>query len=191
MQPDNSRPAKDGGAREDRMSLKSKIAGIMMALMALSVPVVYADNGEVKPTDGLHQEGDWHHGQRADMTAQILNLSEDQQKQLKDSRQKQKDAMKSIFEQMKADREAFEAEIVKASPDMTKINSIQSQIKSLQSQMADNHLNKLLEIKKIMSSEQFAGYMALEKEEDMMKHEGHDKFVHKHGGDKQEEGDKD
>lgn len=177
------------------MLTKTKIAGLAVALMALSAPMVYADNGPATPTtggggdkDSWHQDGDWHHGQKGNMTAEILNLSEDQEKQLKDSRQKHKDAMKSMFGQMKADRESFDAEIVKAAPDMNKINDIQTQIKNLQSQMADNHLSSLLEIKKIMTPEQFAGWMALEKEEDMMKHEGHG---HKHWGDKQEEGDKD
>jgi Spy/CpxP family protein refolding chaperone len=169
------------------MLTKTKIAGLAVTLMALSAPMVYADNGG-GDKDSTHQDGDWHHGQKDNMTAQILNLSEDQQKQLKDSRQKRKDAMKSIFEQMKTNREAFESEIVKATPDMNKINDIQTQIKALQSQMVDNHLNSILEIKKIMTPEQFAGWMALEKEEDMMKHEGHG---HKHWGDKQEEGDRD
>ncbi len=80
----------------------------MVALMALSAPMVYADNGG----------GDWHHGQKDQMMAKVLNLTDDQQKQLKDSRQKQKDAMKSIFEQIQSNREAFDAEIVKAAPDM-------------------------------------------------------------------------
>jgi len=173
------------------MLSKVKIAGLMMVLTAFCMPSVYADNGDMKSAQGVHQDGDWHHAQRERMTAQILNLSEDQQKQLKESHEKQKEAMKSIAEQLMASKEAFDAEIVKATPDMNKINSIQSQIKAFLSQMADSRLNKLLEIKKIMSPEQFAGYMALEKEEDMMKHEGHDKFEHKHWGDKQDEGDKD
>ncbi len=163
---------------------KLKQLGLLMALMALSVPMVWADNGDVKSTSGgdpSHQGGDWHRGQEGHMMAQILNLSEDQQKQLKDLKQKQKEAMKSIFEQIKTNKETFEAEIVKATSDMNKINDTQTQIKTLQSQMVDSHLNYILAIKKIMTPEQFAGYMALEKEEDMMKHEGHDKFGHKYG----------
>ncbi len=158
------------------MLTKTKIAGLIVALMALTAPMVYADNG------------DRHHGQMEHMMTQVLNLSDDQVKQLKDNHQKQKDAMKSIFEQMKSSREAFDAEIVKAAPDMNKINAIQTQIKTLQGQMADNHLNMLLEIKKIMTPEQFAGYMALKKERELMMRDGHG---HKHWGDKQDEGDRD
>jgi len=132
------------------MLAKTKIAGLTIAVMVLSVPMVYADNGGMKSTGG----GDPSH------MAKILNLSEDQEKQLKDSRQKQIKAMKSIFEEIKSNREEFNAEIVKAAPDMNKIDDIQTQLKTIKSQMIDNHLISILEIKKILTPEQFAGYMA-------------------------------
>jgi len=178
------------------MLAKTKMLGLMLATAAVltSPMLVWADNGDVK--------ADLYHGQRDQMMTKILNLSADQEKQLKDSCQKQKEAKKSIVEQMKSNREAFNAEIVKATPDMNKINDIQTQLKTIQSQMVDNHLNTFLEIKKILTPEQFAGYMALEKEEKLMRHEGHDKFDHKdglgkdgeghkHWGDKSDEGDRD
>jgi len=145
----------------------------MVALMALSAPMVYADNGG-GDKDTWHQDGDRHQAKEEHMMAQVLNLSGTQEKQLKDIKQKQRDAKKSIFEQMKANREAFESEIVKATPDMSKINDLQTQIKTIQSQMADDHLSFILDIKKLLTPEQFAGYMALEKEEDLKKHEGHE-----------------
>ena len=167
------------------MLTKTRITGLMVALMALSAPVVFADTAP--------QKGGWHHGKEAHMMFKILNLTEDQEKQFKDLKQKQKEAMKTVFEQMKSNKEALEAEIAKATPDMTKINSIQAQIKAIQAQMVDAHLNSLLDIKKLMTPEQFAGYMALEKEEHMKKHMmmGHGKFgdMHKHWGDKKDEGD--
>lgn len=135
--------------------------------------------------------------------AKILNLSDDQVKQLKDGHQKQREAMKSLFVQIKSNREALNAEIVKATPDMSKVNDIETQLKTLQSQMVDNHLNSILGIKKILTPEQFAGYMALKKEKMLkMKMMGHDKSGHKCGfgkdrdghknwGDKQDEGDTD
>ncbi len=153
------------------MVTKTKIAGLVVALMALSAPAVWADTGTAP--DASQKDGGWHHGEHGRMMGKVLNLSADQEKQWKDSRQKQKEAMKSVFEQMKANREAFDAEIVKATPDMNKINDIQAQLKTIQGQMVDNHLNSILEVKKILTPEQFAGYMALEKEEDMMKHKGH------------------
>jgi Spy/CpxP family protein refolding chaperone len=49
--------------------------------------------------------------------------------------------------------------------------------------MVDSHLSSMMEIKKVLTPEQFAGYMALEKEKHMMKR--HDRREsHEHGGDK-------
>ena len=169
------------------MQAKTKIAGLVVALMALSVPMVYADNG-TEDKDSSHQAGDWHHGQKDHMMGKILNLSETQEKQLKDSREKQKDTMKGVFDQMKSNREAFDAEIAKAAPDMNKVNDIQAQLKTIQAQMADNHLNSILETKKILTPEQFTGYMALQKERRMMGREDHED---KHWGQKDNKKDKD
>jgi len=159
------------------MKTKTKILGLAVAIMALSAPMVYADAG-TGDKDSVHQDGDGHRPMHEHMTAKILNLSEDQEKQLKDLKQKQRDAKKTNMEQMKSNREAFEAEIIKATPDMGKINDLQSQIKTIQGQIVDAHLNNILDIKKLLTPEQFAGYMALEKEEDMMK-EFHHGFEHK------------
>jgi len=181
--------------------------GFLMAVMALSASIVWADSGDVKPVgsvDSSHKSGDWHHGKEGHLPsiAKILNLSDDQEKQLKDSRQKQKEAMKSIFEQLKSNREAFDTEIVKAALDMNKINDIQAQLKTIQSQMVDNHLNAILGIKKILTSEQFDGYMALKKERELMEHGKHHPWDHKgefernkdgqvHSADKGNKGDED
>jgi len=158
---------------------KTKMAGLVMAMMALSAPLVWADNGNGDKGAMHHQEGDWHHGDHDQMLAKILNLTDDQVKQLKDAKQKQKEAMKAVFEQMKANRQAFDAEIVKAATDMPKITDLQAQLKTIQSQMVDNHLNAILEIKKILTPEQFAGYRALEKAKKMMMHKGPHQFGHK------------
>ncbi len=171
------------------MLAKTKILGLMMATAALLIAprLVWADNAVVPVASP--QEGNWHQAHEEHMMVKILNLSEDQAKQLKDIKQKQRDAKKGIFEQMKANREAFEAEIVKSTADMSKINDLQAQLKAIQSQMVDNHLSFILDIKKLLTPEQFAGYMALEKAEDLMK-QGHRRFGHKDGCGKEGDGHK-
>ena len=163
------------------MSINSNLTGLMVAVMTLSASIVYADNAGSTPavTDPVKDKQECpvmkEHGmmKEHEMMAQVLNLTEDQQKQLKDVQQKQKEATKSTFEAIKTGREALDAEIVKATSDTAKITDLQNQLKAAQAQMADSRLNKLLAIKKIMTPEQFAGYMALEKEEKIMKHEHH------------------
>lgn len=160
------------------MISKTKMLGLMLATaVVFNAPMlVYADNAG-GDKDSWHQEGGWHHGQGEAMFAKVLNLNDDQVKQLKDNWKQQKETMKSVFEQMKSSREAFDAEIVKATPDMNKINAIQTQIKTIQSQLVDDRFNSILAIKKILTPEQFAGYMALKKEKQLKKHMmGHGKF---------------
>ena len=153
------------------MSAKLKIAGLMMVVVVSVAPMVYADNGmgNMGDKDG-HHDGAWHHGPMDHMMAKLLNLSDDQVKQLKALHETQKDAMKAVFEQMKTSKESLNDEIIKATPDMTKVNTIVTQLKALQSQMVDAHLNDLLAVKKILSPEQFVGYMTLAKERRMKMH---------------------
>jgi Spy/CpxP family protein refolding chaperone len=173
-------------SREVFMRQMTKIAGVMIGLAVLSAPLAHADDMDGGKKGG-HHDGDWreHHD---DMMAKVLGLNQDQVKQLKDLHEKQKASMKGTFEQIKSNREAFEAEIVKAAPDMNKINDLQTQLKTLQGQMADSHLNGLLEVKKIMSPEQFAGYEALRKAKAMMM--GRHKFSRHMDGGKKGDGEK-
>lgn len=116
-----------------------------------------------------------HRGKRDEAAAKILNLTEDQKQKLNDIRTKQKEGMKASFEQMKSNREALDQEIIKPSPDMNKINEMQNQLKTIQSQIVDAKLNSRLEIKKVLNHEQFAGFMALERERKFRMHDMHGK----------------
>jgi Spy/CpxP family protein refolding chaperone len=174
------------------MLSKTRIAGLITGLTLLSMPLVYADQG----TDGgqtppVH-EGHWqHHPDGMRMEAKILGLSEDQTKQLKALHKSDREAMKATFKQIKDNRDAFNAEIAKATPDMAKVTDLQNQLKTIQGQIADNQLNSLLTIKKVLTPEQFAGYIALKKERELkMMHKMHGKFGHEQGKDHQW-GDKD
>jgi len=157
---------------------------MLAAAVVLMGPVASYAEGEMgdmmKPSpagEPSHEGWKDHHAQEAKMMAQVLVLSEDQQKLLEDNHQKQQDAMKAAFEQMKTNKEALDAEIIKAVPDMKKVNDLQTQLKAIQSQMADDRFNSLLATKKILTPEQFAGYMALEKQEKLMRrHEGREQF---------------
>jgi len=171
------------------MSAKMKIAGLITGLMVLSMPLVYADQGPADQDAAQADHHDWHHGHDHDgmmMLKKVLNLSDDQVKQLKDLHKSDREAMKATFEQIKTNRASFEAEIAKAAPDMSKITDLQTQFKTIQGQMVDNRLNSLLAVKKVLTPEQFAGYMALMKEKkmEMMHKRIHGKFEHKDGWNK-------
>lgn len=164
---------------------------LVIAGLILLTPVVYANTGnqgnfgpgqsvvkvERPDTDrpAPQRFNHDHRGKRDDSAARILNLTEDQKQKLNDIRTKQKEGMKASFEQMKSNREALDQEIILSNPDMNKINELQNQLKTIQSQMVDNKLNSRLEIKKVLSHEQFAGFMALERERKFRMHDWHGK----------------
>lgn len=90
-----------------------------------------------------------------------LNLTPEQKKQLEDNKAKNREGMKATFEKMESYRESLKAELMKPELDMNKINDIQSQIKLLESQMTDSRLNSILEVRKIMTREQFEKFIEL------------------------------
>ncbi len=162
---------------------KTKMMGFLLTvILALSAPVVYADNGNggnlsggqsaVSDDQSSSWKGDhgWKHGQwgrhghyMKSRFIRQLNLTDDQKKQLKDIWHKQRETMKATFEQIKANREGLHKELLGPTTDMNKINALQAQWKTLQAQMADNRLNSTLEVKKILTPEQFGKYLEFQK----------------------------
>ena len=177
------------------MGKGTKIFSVMLACAVLGAPLMArADQGEA---NAWHQAGNGFEGHQIHLppVGKVLDLTDDQIKQLKDIHQKQREAMKDLFKQIKANRAALNTLIINPTLDMNKVNDIQTQFKALQSQMVDNYLNNLLAIKKVLTPDQFTGYVVLTKEREMMRHfgphEGFDRMqAHKHWGDKDNNTDK-
>ncbi len=150
------------------MVTKAKFTGLIMAAtLVISVPLVYADTGNsgnfnggqaAVSSEGHHgnQHG-WKHGREGQ--GFWGDLSDTQRQQLKDNMKKQHEAMKAGFEQVKTNREALAQELANPTPDMTKIGQIQTQLKALQAQRIDDELNSMLEVKKILTPEQYAKFL--------------------------------
>jgi len=145
--------------------MKTTVTSLILAL-GLTIPLLSYADAPMPAAGDAPQAMEEHHGMHdpMHMMGKILNLTPDQEKQLKDLWKTQHEAMKTTMESLKSNREAFEAEIVKANADMSKVSDLENQLKTLQGQMVDNHLNDLLAVKKVLTPEQFAGYMALKKE---------------------------
>jgi Spy/CpxP family protein refolding chaperone len=152
---------------------------LVIAGLILLTPMAYANPGNEdnfaagQAVGAGHPESDrpesrkslrHHKGKKDEAVAKILNLTDEQKKQLENIRTKQKEGMKTVFEQMKSNREALDQEIIRPAPDMNKINELQNQLKVTQAQMIDSKLNAKLEIKKVLNHEQFVGLMTLERE---------------------------
>ena len=142
---------------------KARIIGFLMiaVLVALSASVIYADNGN----GGNFGGGHWgrHVSYMKGKFCHKLNLTDAQKKQLKDIWHKQREAMKATFEQIKVNKEALTNELLQTTPDVNKINDLKSKIKAFGAQMLDNRINSNLEVKKILTAQQFAKYLELQK----------------------------
>jgi Spy/CpxP family protein refolding chaperone len=166
--------------------------------LALSAPLVYADNanggnvsgGQPAVSDdqsssgqGDHEWGHGHWGKHGDHQEGgfFKDLTDDQKKQLKDIWQKQKEAKKAAFEQIKADKEALTNELLQTTPDVNKINDLKSKLEALGAQMLDNRINSDLEVKKILTAEQFAQYLEFQKHKFGRFHKGNGDIMAKVG----------
>ena len=163
---------------------KAKIMGFLMtALLAFSAPLVYADNGNGGNVAGgqaaVADEHSSHH-----RGGFFKDLTDDQKKQLKDIWEKQKDAKKAAFEQIKADKDAITNELLQTTPDVNKINDLKSKLEALSVQMLDNRISTDLEVKKILTAEQFARYLEFQKHKFGRFHRGHGKHCRHHHGHK-------
>ena len=89
-----------------------------------------------------------------------LNLSQEQKKLLWENRKSRREEMKSLFGQMKEKREAIRAELQKDELNIGKITQINNELKILGAQMLDRRLEGILEVRKILTPEQFKKFMA-------------------------------
>lgn len=98
-----------------------------------------------------------------------LDLSPEQEKQLAAHRNKHREQGKEIYKNIKAKREEIKNELQKQELNMEKINKIHSELKSLRSKKADRRLEGILEVRKILTTEQFRKFCELKKDIHPMK----------------------
>lgn len=92
-----------------------------------------------------------------------LNLTPEQEKQLKAHRNKHREQLAGIRKRIRAKKEDFRNELQQKDLNMEIINRIHSELKSLRSKKADYRLEGILEVRKILNAEQFAKFCELKK----------------------------
>ncbi len=132
----------------------------------IAVPIVYAQHKPVMRGAVEHERME----KKIQEIYNRLNLSEDQKTQLEANKQKQNGQMKSFFAQMKTQRNAMHQELMKPDLDMNKVDSIQLQLKTLHSQMMDNRLNSILEVRRILTPDQFNKFISLMEKHRLKRH---------------------
>lgn len=89
-----------------------------------------------------------------------LNLTNEQKKLLEENRNKQRGQKKLLFEQMGEKTALIRQELQKDELNMDKIHQINTELKNLQAQILDERLEGILEVRKILTPEQFKKFIA-------------------------------
>ena len=90
-----------------------------------------------------------------------LNLNEEQQELLEAHKAKHREAMKVFHEAIKTKRGELKTELEKQELDMDQIRKLHSEMKELDAKMADHRLEGILEVREILTPEQFTEFMKL------------------------------
>ena len=116
-----------------------------------------------------------------------LNLNPEQQKQLEAHKKQRREQNVALFSDMKKKRDEIKSELQKPELNMNKINQLHTELKGLMGKIEDERLSGILEVRKILTAEQFAKFTQLmEKRRHGGKkwESGREKGIRKHGEEK-------
>ncbi len=98
-----------------------------------------------------------------------LDLTPEQEEQLKAHRKNHREQGREFRESLRAKKEAIRNELQKEELNMEKIYKIHNELKGLLSNKADHRLEGILEVRKILTAEQFRKFCELRKDMHPMK----------------------
>jgi len=129
----------------------------MVGMFGLMMPVVYAASSVPAPRQGkaLVEKKD----AKMQQFFKELKLTEEQKKLLNDNKNKHREQMKAIFQQKKDKMTLIREEIQKDELNMGKITQINNELKDLDSKMLDLMLQGILDVRRILTAEQFKKFM--------------------------------
>lgn len=90
-----------------------------------------------------------------------LNLTDGQKKLLDENKTRDKQMRKARWEKVRFVRDSLNKELMKPDLNMAKIQEIHAQYKVLQAKMADERLESMLSVRKILTPEQFEKFIKL------------------------------
>ncbi len=153
------------------------LAILTIAALSVSVPAGYA----ASPTPANGQKSSFL--QKMDTKRKQLydelGLNNEQRKLLEANKDKHREQTKALFSQIHQNMDLLRQELEKNELDMQAIYKTNNELKELQAQMFDNRLERILEVRKILTPEQFKKF-----EEKMNKRMSHFKNRDKYGKDR-------
>jgi len=141
---------------------KTQIIPWVLGVLLAAGAAVHAEGGDKKgmgPGGGGEMRGG-HFGK----FKKELGLSEEQAKKLKEHRQQHQEQGKVLRENARTAKEALRAELEKPNFSESTAKSPQARMKDAHDKLADHRLQGILDVRKILTPEQFAKFQELTKE---------------------------
>jgi Spy/CpxP family protein refolding chaperone len=131
------------------------ISGIMLSLLFVLTPQAFAE----KNYDKGYDKEDWE--EKVNKMHHELGLSDDQREALKSHKEEHREDMKALREQLSVKREALREEMQKDDFDAGRVRMINDEIKRLTNEMADHRLEGILEVREILTPEQYSRFQEM------------------------------
>ncbi len=145
--------------------MKPNVKKLIYSLVITGV-VLLAPNTYSQPTERHSPE---HKAMREKVKARMievfkqLDLSPEQEKQLRVHRNKHREQEKNFHESIRSKSKEMKIELQKQELNVAKIDKINSELKSVKSKRDDHMIEGILEIRKILTAEQFTKFTELTK----------------------------
>lgn len=154
------------------MKRLAMMIAVLGAALVLSSPAVYAawapSQKDAVKTKEVKEK--WE-AKRQELYKK-LDLTDDQKKALEENKNQNREQTKALFQSIKDKKEQMRQELQSGQLNMDKINQLQNELKASQAQMLDSRLQGILEIRKILTPDQFKKFMAhMEEQKEHGKHE--------------------
>ncbi len=141
------------------MNQKTKrVVFVAVVFSLMSSPLVFA----ASPERGWGGKRDimGKMGNRHEKLFEELNLSEEQKKKLDENKNKYRDQHKALMDQLKEKRALLQKELQNESLDKPKILQIQNDLKTLENQMSDQRLQGVLDVREILTADQYKKFQS-------------------------------
>jgi protein CpxP len=131
---------------------------LLLLTALLIAPALRAEGPYGGPKDDGRRE------QKIEEMHKKLGLSAEQAAQLREHRKAHKEESRALFDQIKTKKHAVKEELGKADFDEAKVRALSGEIKQIQNQLADNKLESILQVRRILTPEQFRQFSDLMRE---------------------------
>lgn len=128
----------------------------ILVYLAVAVFVCGVSLSSAQAYEGRGQDGDKEHkAKMMEKLTEKLELTQEQQEQMKEMKEGNREERQKLQEEMKANREALKAELQKPETDKAAIDKTVAAMKDAQGKLIDLRVQNFMQMKEILTPEQF------------------------------------